>query len=259
MGVYDPTQSEGVEVGPMGWNHDAADGATHGGISPALIGFEPMSFEPAAPTVMPALAPLPAPANLHGRLGAMLPLAYRLAYRLLGHPGAAMAVAGDALRSAAGADPAAIATEVTRAVAEQIVRHRSQIASSVPLTAPSVTYASQRSRLCRDLARHEADERLVLVMRHLSGLSPARVASLLDLDEGSVRRITARWTPEDAATDSGAMLAGIDNWISEGLAERDTAPEVATLDHLDDPAPPRFRAITVDELPTIAQLKNVRR
>lgn len=139
------------------------------------------------------------------RLEQLRRVAHRVAYRLVGDDGIAQRSADAALqrgrsprrkRSVLGMDEAS----VTRATVEHIL-------SRGTLPATGCSFASQRTRLRRELRRWGDRERTILAMVHLADLDPTRVARLLDCDEVIVRTVAGAWIP---ATAPGADLTHLD-------------------------------------------------
>jgi len=171
--------------------------------------------------------------------------ARRTAYRLIGDPGAADAVAHaavGALSDAPIADtshPEVALRDCIIYVTELALAHRQAVDAAAPHSTELVDdrYRAHRIRLARDLLRHRAPERSFLAMRHLGLISATRIATMFSVLEDEVREVTSRWLPTEA-TASRSMLDSLDRWTNT------TRHGGAMLDdpftHLDDPDPHPF-------------------
>ena len=172
----------------------------------------------------------------HARLDELGALGYRILYRLLGDRHTATALTHEVLRNVVGRpQPGTIAgaDEVTMAwgSVETALRHREQAGRWMSRESAS---ARHRERLCRELRRWDDAGRLILTLRHLAGFDVAVVARLLRVDEGTIRQVTSRWTPEDSV--AGSLLDGIDTWVGSRPGGHGTLlSSRGTLQHLDDP------------------------
>jgi len=173
------------------------------------------------------------------RLDELGGLGYRIVYRLLGDRHTATALTGEVLRNVAGLHPrpgtVAGADEVTIAwgSVETALRYRETARQWITA---EPTFANHRLRLCRELRRWDDASRLILTLRHLAGFDVAVVARLLRVDEGTIRLVTARWTPEDSVKRS--LIEGLDTWVGSRPGGHGTLlSSRGTLQHLDDPSP----------------------
>jgi len=150
---------------------------------------------------------------------------FRLCFRLTGDRGISRRIAADAVQARSGASGCGprLADAVERCLDTELPYE-----STTP-------HAQHRSRLRRELSRHNDTERAALALRHLVGAEPASVAAQLGLDENDVRRITGTWVPADADPDDG-MLGGLDSWVGSGSVASMAAR--SPLAHLDDRPPP---------------------
>jgi len=151
-------------------------------------------------------------------------LSYQLTFRLLGDRGDAAAIA-------------ATAANISSGESEDVgLRHALEYALDAALAQQqgplelghAGTHWAHRVRLGRDLRRHSAAERLVLAMRHLADLPPARVAAITGWDEADVRAVSGRWVPADRYLSLSTSPAGAVTLRTAGWAERNA------LAHLDD-------------------------
>jgi len=156
---------------------------------------------------------------------------YKVAYRLLGDVDNANLVVERVARRLHSDDADESLREAVQITLEQT---RLQCRRPDHHFDPNDIHASQRVRIIRELDRHSADDRVVLALRHLLGLAPARVAMIVGRSENDVRAVTSHWVPADSKH-TVTMLNTLDTWIDSSLRERQLEAVVPTLDHLDDP------------------------
>lgn len=156
---------------------------------------------------------------------------YKIAYRLLGETENANLVVDRVARRLHSDDSDESLREAVEITLEQT---RLQCRRPDHSFGHDDVHASQRVRIIRELDRHTAEDRVVLALRHLLGLAPARVAMISGRSENEVRAVTSRWVPSDSRH-TVTMLNTLDTWIDSSLRERQLEAVVPTLDHLDDP------------------------
>ncbi len=156
---------------------------------------------------------------------------YKIAYRLLGETENANLVVDRVARRLHSDDSDESLREAVQITLEQT---RLQIRRPDHLFDHDDVHAAQRVRVMRELDRHTTEDRVVLALRHLLGLAPARVAMITGRPENDIRAVTSHWVPSDS-NHTVTILNTLDTWIDSSLRERQLEAVVPTLDHLDDP------------------------
>lgn len=150
-------------------------------------------------------------------------LSYQLTFRLLGDRSDSSSIATAAANVSSG-EPEDVGLCHSLAYALDAALALQQTPEAI---GHAGSHWAHRMRLGRDLRRHSSADRLILALRHLADLPPARVAAITGRNEDDIREVSGQWVPADrhSFVSTGETVVTLRH---AGWAERNA------LAHLDD-------------------------